>query len=321
MSAYRQLFTRRDRVVRVAATILVLALIATASSLDRSSSSANAAATAGVPAGLPLIPSKAMRVTQPGAVVDARAVDGMIWVLANNVTIRRSRVTNGGYYAIRIGAGITGTLVEDVDIICTSPKGNGMGFSNYTARRVKVTGCKNAFLGSAAVGVHVENSVWDGKPQGTQTANPPASSPSAPTTTPTTKAPTTPTTKAPTTSRSAPPVNVPPPVSTPSTFPNDATTGYKSCGLAASQLRPMSGTIKLTSGQVLENFDLKGYIIANGANITIRCGRITPSGDYGVTTSRMRQTGILPTASRSPGRRRRPAVLPSLRTEVGLLAE
>ena len=48
----------------------------------------------------------------------------------------------------------------------------------------------------------------------------------------------------------------------------------------------MSGAITLTSGQVLENFDLKGYVIAKGNNITIRCGRINSDADYAVTASR-----------------------------------
>ena len=170
MSAHT-LFTRRNGLVQTAVTLVVLALIATASSLDRNSSSADATTGVGVPQGVSLTPSKPVKVTGRGAIVDGRAVDGSITVLANNVTIKRTRVVNDGYYAIRIAAGVTGTIIEDVDIVCASRRGTAWAPAGYTARRVRVTSCKNAFLGSSAVGVRVEASMWNNIPMGSQIDN------------------------------------------------------------------------------------------------------------------------------------------------------
>ncbi len=230
-----------------------------------------------MPQGVSLTPSKPVKVTTAGAVVDGRAVDGSITVLANNVTIKRTRVVNDGYYAIRIAAGVTGTIIEDVDIVCAYSKGNGVGFAGYTARRVRVTSCKNAFLGSSTVGVRVEASMWNDIPMGSQSTTSSTPTTNKPTTTSTINKPTTPTT-------AKPPVS--PPVGVPTAFPSDATTGYKSCGLSASQLKPMSGNVELRSGQVLENFDLAGAISVTGSNVTIRCGRIRSSGAYAVSATR-----------------------------------
>lgn len=96
----------------------------------------------GVPAGATLTPSGSIQVTQDGAVVELLDVKGSITVLADNVTIRKVRLTSSDYYPIRyFDNNNTGLVVEDSEIIGTS--GNvtsAIAFANYTARRLNIHG-------------------------------------------------------------------------------------------------------------------------------------------------------------------------------------
>jgi len=63
-----------------------------------------------------------IRVTGTGAVLDGLDVNGSIDVLADNVTIKRSRIVSGDYYPIRyFDNDNTGLLIEDTEIAGTSP--------------------------------------------------------------------------------------------------------------------------------------------------------------------------------------------------------
>jgi hypothetical protein len=60
-----------------------------------------------------------LRVTTPGAVIDAQDLQGGVEVQADNVTIKRSRVAGantGPGAGIWIDAGVTGTLVDHVEV-------------------------------------------------------------------------------------------------------------------------------------------------------------------------------------------------------------
>lgn len=101
----------------------------------------------GVPPGTTLTQHDGdLYVTTDGAVVDAMEVNGCIFVQANNVTIKRTRV-NGWCWTGAISAGYgehTGTLIEDVEVNGTAPGDTNIagvaliGVDNYTARRVNV---------------------------------------------------------------------------------------------------------------------------------------------------------------------------------------
>jgi hypothetical protein len=80
-------------------------------------------------------------VTQNGAVIDGLDVRGSITVNADNVTIRRTRVTSGDWWGIRVGEGHRNLLVEDVDVIGLAGCEDGIAFSDFTARRVDISGC------------------------------------------------------------------------------------------------------------------------------------------------------------------------------------
>jgi hypothetical protein len=83
----------------------------------------------GVPPGTTLTPSGAINATAAGQVIDGRDVSGGINVSANNVTIENSRVSSEGdcgatntcgNWAIRIAAGVTGTVIRDVETVATA---------------------------------------------------------------------------------------------------------------------------------------------------------------------------------------------------------
>ena len=101
----------------------------------------------GVPKGTVLKPSGSIQVTTDGAVIEDLDIQGEVQILADNVTIRRCRITSGDYYPIRyFDNDNVGLLVEDTEIIGTSADVTaGLSFSNYTARRVNVHGAADGF--------------------------------------------------------------------------------------------------------------------------------------------------------------------------------
>jgi hypothetical protein len=125
----------------------------------------------GVPAGTRLKRSGSITVRTPGAIVDGRDVRGSITVLADDVTIRNSRITSGAFYPIHYGAeGYAGLVVEDTEIIGTSSDvTSGIAFGGYTALRVNVHGTsdglkvesgtvvKDSFLHDLAIGSDTHN--------------------------------------------------------------------------------------------------------------------------------------------------------------------
>jgi hypothetical protein len=98
------------------------------------------ASNTGVPAGTTLTPSGGITVSQPGTVVDG--VDApWIEVEAANVTIRNSRIHSSAFSLIYNRTGSPGLVVEDSELI--GDDGTGISSSNYTARRVEITGVEN----------------------------------------------------------------------------------------------------------------------------------------------------------------------------------
>lgn len=95
-----------------------------------------------LPTGVTLTPSGGLTISTNGTVVDSLDITGCVTVNANNVTIKRSRVTCNGTHAI-LNNGLN-LLVEDTTISCSDRAGpSGIHESNYTARRVDVSQCEN----------------------------------------------------------------------------------------------------------------------------------------------------------------------------------
>lgn len=107
----------------------------------------------GVPAGTKLTPSGSIKITTKGAIVENLDITGEVQVLADDVTIRKCRITSGDYYPIRyFDNDNKGLLVEDTEIIGTSADVTaGISFSNYTARRVNIHGSADGFKADSNV--------------------------------------------------------------------------------------------------------------------------------------------------------------------------
>lgn len=100
-------------------------------------------ATTGVPDGVQLRPSGGLEITQDGTVIDGLDIDGRVVIEANNVVIRNSRITSNAHLVVELEQGYSGLLIEDTRIRGVGSCSAGIAYSNYTARRVHITGCSD----------------------------------------------------------------------------------------------------------------------------------------------------------------------------------
>jgi chitodextrinase len=98
----------------------------------------------GVPAGTKLTDSSSITVSTAGTVIDALNVTGTIDVTANNVTIKRTKVSSNAAWPIQVHNGVTGTLIEDSEIDGIGSTGSvGIGYTGFTALRVNIHGAED----------------------------------------------------------------------------------------------------------------------------------------------------------------------------------
>jgi hypothetical protein len=307
----RELTEKRPPVLRIA-LVVAAALIVPAVSAVALVGSGGGVAGAGVPEGTDLTPSRSIRVTEDGAVVDALDVTGTIYVVADDVTVRRTRVTTTGYHAIRLGSGHTGLTVEDSTLECTTDRGrSGVAWNNYTAQRVEVgADCRRGFVVND--GTTITDSYWGGDPFPDVNGEPADPTPPPSTTAPPTTAP--PSTTAPPTtappSTTAPPTTAPPPpangapvadgcqnetvsasgvtsaandTSVRSQWPTDATTGPEVAGYNENALprSGVNGAWRITEdGTVIDGKFHHGIVEVNADNVTIRNSVVCGAGPH-----------------------------------------
>jgi hypothetical protein len=95
----------------------------------------------GVPSGTVLTPSGSITVTTAGTTIDALDVSGSISVQANNVTIKRTRVRSSATWPINVVDGVTGVLIQDVEVDgLNGPDGAAVGWTGFTCRRCNLHG-------------------------------------------------------------------------------------------------------------------------------------------------------------------------------------
>jgi hypothetical protein len=308
-----ELTEKRPPVLRIT-LVVAAALIIPAVSAFALVGSGDGVAAAGVPEGTELTPSGSVRVTEDGAVIDALDVRGSIYVVADDVTVRRTRVATGGYHAIRLASGHTGLVVEDSTLECMSEKGrSGVAWDNYTAERVEVgADCRRGFVVND--GTTITDSYWRGEPFPDVNGEPAGPTTTAPPTTTTAPPPTTtapPTTAPPST---APPAATPPPATPPPAngapvadgcqnetataagvtasanetgvrgqWPTDATTGPEVAGYNESSLprSGVNGMWRITEdGTVIDGKFHHGIIEVQADNVTIRNSVICGVGPH-----------------------------------------
>jgi hypothetical protein len=89
-----------------------------------------------------------MEIKTANTVIDGEDVRGCITVDAPGVVIRRSRISCRQAEVISSPDGRytgTGLLIEDSEIDCAGTNGTAIGDTNFTARRLDISGCENGF--------------------------------------------------------------------------------------------------------------------------------------------------------------------------------
>jgi hypothetical protein len=108
------------------------------------------AATTGVPDSVELRPSGSLTITRAGASVEGLDVVGQIVVDAPDVTIRNTRITATGAVGVKVESG--SLLIEDSEVIGASDVcAQGLGWGNYVAVRIDVSGCQDGLRGNGNV--------------------------------------------------------------------------------------------------------------------------------------------------------------------------
>lgn len=93
----------------------------------------------GVPPQISLRTSKSLTVTERGTVIDGLDIIGCVDIKADDVVIRRSRITcDRPTTAVRQWGDSRGLVVEDVEIDGSGIVSAAVGFSSYTLRRVNI---------------------------------------------------------------------------------------------------------------------------------------------------------------------------------------
>jgi hypothetical protein len=109
------------------------------------------AANTGVPAGVQLsaVDAGTLQIASSIAKLD---VNGCVEVTASGVAIRQSRITCGNFCAITVDPGVTGTVVQDVELVSTGSGGTtGVCGDHFTVQRANI----HAFRSAADLGDEV----------------------------------------------------------------------------------------------------------------------------------------------------------------------
>lgn len=111
------------------------------------------AASTGVPSGVNLTASKGMNITSDGTVVEGKDISGGIWIDADNVTIKSSRIAGGGFAVIQIKNGSKGVKIQNVEIDGKGAQAGSMGvIGPADVSGADITGVENGLTpGSGSV--------------------------------------------------------------------------------------------------------------------------------------------------------------------------
>jgi hypothetical protein len=113
------------------------------------------AGTTGVPRGVVLRRGRSITVKKAGTVIDRRLIKGGITIAADNVTVKRTKITvpsGADGVGVTIVPGMTGTLIQDTEL-AGSESFQGIRGGGFTARRVNIHGFEDGIeiRGSARV--------------------------------------------------------------------------------------------------------------------------------------------------------------------------
>lgn len=125
----------------------------------------------GVPAGTALtVRSGDLTVTQSGTVIDAMDLRGTLTINASNVTVKRTKVTSGGWNVIKVSPSAKNVVIEDVTVVGLGMSGSENSFGIYgpaTVRRANISGVENGVVpgsGSLITGSYIHSFAAPGSP-------------------------------------------------------------------------------------------------------------------------------------------------------------
>ncbi|WP_194944128.1 right-handed parallel beta-helix repeat-containing protein [Aeromicrobium sp. S22] len=126
-------------------------------------------ATTGVPAGTDLTAAKGdVNITKDGTVIDGRDISGNIWIDADDVTIKNSRVAGGGFSVIQVKSGSKNVTITDVEIDGMGVQAGAMGIMGpATVTGADISGVENGLTpgsGSVLKGNYVHDLKSPGSP-------------------------------------------------------------------------------------------------------------------------------------------------------------
>ncbi|HSV65198.1 MAG TPA: DUF4082 domain-containing protein [Mycobacteriales bacterium] len=91
------------------------------------------------------------KVSTAGTVIDGKDIGCGLYITADNVTIKRSRITATSDFGVRTADGVRNFRIEDSEIAGTPACAVGLVFSNWTGVRLNIHGCSD--------GAHTEGNV------------------------------------------------------------------------------------------------------------------------------------------------------------------
>lgn len=83
-------------------------------------------------------------VTTAGTVIDGKIITAQLNVNANNVTVKNSKLGPGGYWAVRVGDGVTGTKILNSEIYAPNGAYTGIGISDGVVCGNHIRGYENS---------------------------------------------------------------------------------------------------------------------------------------------------------------------------------
>ncbi|WP_326562899.1 hypothetical protein [Micromonospora sp. NBC_01796] len=193
---------------------------------------------------------------QPNTVLWGQTINRPVEIAADHVTLRRITIRAGGAAAVRIRDGVRNTVIEDTRIDCADNRTDGIVPGGYSAVRVRVDGCRQAFEQRADAPATILDSTANGRPFAREERKPATVAPS----------PMDFGTDPPAAGESV--TGAPTPMSY---WPGPDTTGVP----AGTVLRPSSSLDLREPGVVISNLDITGCVTVRAKNVTIRNSRIT----------------------------------------------
>ena len=90
--------------------------------------------------------TSSLTITTNGTTIEQKDITGMLDIQANNVTVKKCRLRQGGWYGIQANRGYTGTVIEDCLIEGPDQPGISVLASDTIIRRCDISGYEDCIV-------------------------------------------------------------------------------------------------------------------------------------------------------------------------------